>query len=283
MRKRASQNRAAIAIALATALALAGTVAQAFDESKYPNFMGQWRRPKGVDNQWDTSKAVNSQGAPLTPEYQAIFEANLADVAAGGMGTDPTYSCIPDGMPRAMNVIFPMEIIIQPNVTHILIEYLSMLRRIYTDGRDWPADQDPSFMGYSIGKWIDEDGDGRYDVLEVETRNLKDPRSFDASGIPLHADAQTVVKERIFLDKANKNILHDEVTTFDHALTRPWTVLKSYTRVANPIWVESICPEGNPHVRIGNEVYMLSADNELMPAKKDQPPPDLKYFQQSRK
>jgi hypothetical protein len=199
------------------------------------------------------------------------------------VGTDPTYSCIPDGMPRAMNVIFPMEIIIQPKITHILIEYLSMLRRIYTDGRDWPADQDPSFMGYSIGKWIDEDGDGRYDALEVETRDLKGPRSFDASGIPLHADNQTVVKERIYLDKANPNILHDEVTTFDHALTRPWTVLKSYTRVLNPIWVEAICPEGNPHVLIGNEVYMLGADNLLMPAKKDQPPPDLKYFKQSRK
>jgi hypothetical protein len=32
------------------------------------------------------------------------------------------------------------------------------------------------FEGYSIGKWVDEDGDGRYDVLEVETRALKGPR-----------------------------------------------------------------------------------------------------------
>ena len=276
------RSRAWIAVmALAAVLALSSG-AQAFDESRYPDVQGQWRRPNGISNQWDTTKPVTKQEAPLTPEYQAIFEANLADVAAGGMGTDPTYTCIPDGMPRAMNVIFPMEIIIQPKVTHILIEYLSMLRRIYTDGRDWPAEEDPSFMGYSIGKWIDEDGDGRYDVLEVETRNLKGPRAFDASGIPLHADNETVVKERIFLDKANPDILHDEVTTFDHALTRPWVVLKSYTRVRNPIWVESICPEGNPHVRIGQEVYMLSADGELMPAKKGQPPPDLKYFKQPR-
>ena len=43
-------------------------------------------------------------------------------------------------------------------------------------------------MGYSIGKWVDADGDGRYDVLEVETRDLKGPRAFDASGIPLHDD-----------------------------------------------------------------------------------------------
>jgi hypothetical protein len=271
------------AIVLAAALLLANTPCHAFDESKYPDFMGQWRRPASISNQWDTSKPVTKQEAPLTAEYQAIFEANLKDQATGGQGTDPTYTCIPDGMPRAMNVIFPMEIIIQPNVTHIIIEYLSMLRRVYTDGRDWPKDEEPSFMGYSIGKWIDEDGDGHYDVLEVETRDLKGPRAFDASGIPLHADNQTVVKERIYLDSANSNVLHDEVTTFDHALTRPWTVIKNYDRVPDPIWVEAVCAEGNQLVHIGTETYMLSADGLLMPAKKDQPPPDLKYFKQSQK
>jgi hypothetical protein len=270
------------ALAVSAALAIATTCAQAFDETKYPDWSGQWRRPAGMGNQWDTTKPIWEQDAPLTAEYQAIFEANLKDQTEGGQGTDPTYSCIPDGMPRAMNVIFPMEIIIQPKVTHILIEYLSMLRRIYTDGRQWPADADSSFMGYSIGKWIDRDGDGRYDMLEVETRNLKGPRTFDASGIPLHEDNQTIVKERIYLDKANPNVLHDEVTTFDHALTRPWTVTKNYDRVPNPIWVEAICAEGNQHVRIGSEVYMLSADGQLMPAKKNQPAPDLKYFKQTR-
>jgi len=48
--------------------------------------------------------------------------------------------------------------------------------------------------------------------------------------------------------------------------------------VRNPVWVEAICAEGNQHVRIGKENYMLSADGYLMPAKKDQPPPDLRSF-----
>jgi len=59
-------------------------------------------------------------------------------------------------MPRAMNLVLPMEIVITPGTTYILMEYLSMLRRIYTDGRSFPTDEDPSWMGYSIGKWIDE-------------------------------------------------------------------------------------------------------------------------------
>lgn len=270
-------------VAVALAALCAGVVSvQAFDESKYPDWSGEWRL--GPPTKWDPSKPPGrGQEAPLTPEYQAIFEANLADQAAGGQGTDPTYICIPDGMPRAMNVVFPMEIVITPKTSYIMIEYLSMLRRIYTDDRDWPKDQEPAFMGYSIGRWIDEEGTGRYNLLEVETRNMKGPRTFDPSGIPLHKDNQTVVKERIYLDKTNPDILHDEITTIDHALTRSWTVMKNYRRVRKPIWIEAVCMESNPHVRIGKENYMMSADGYLMPAKKDQPPPDLRYFNQARK
>ena len=48
--------------------------------------------------------------------------------------------------------------------------------------------------------------------------------------------------------------------------------------VAHPAWREVICAEGNQHVKIGKEAYFLSADGYLMPTKKDQSPPDLKYF-----
>ena len=260
------------------ALALSVGAAPAFDESKYPDWEGQWRRPPGVNNQWDSSKPRGQEGAPLTPEFQAIFEANLKDQEEGGQGTDPTYQCIPDGMPRAMNVIFPMEIIIKAKTVYIPIEYLQMFRRIYTDGRDFPDDTDTSFMGYSIGTWVDVDGDGRYDELRVETRFLKGPRAFDASGLPLHPDGQTIVYERFYQDKEKPDVLNDEVTTVDHALTRPWTVTKHYNRVRNPIWVEAVCSENNDHLRLGNDTYMRSPEGLLMPAKKGQRPPDLRYF-----
>ncbi len=262
----------------------------AFDDAKYPDWKGQWRRaivPGAVGQPpHDPSKpAGRGQQAPLTPEYQAIFEANLKDQAAGGHGNDVTSVCLPNGMPRAMSAYEPLEILIMPDTTYILIEHIEHNRRIYTDGRDWPANAEPTFTGYSIGKWIDEDGDGRYDVLEVETRNFKGPRVYDASGIPLHADNETIVKERISLDKADRNILHDEITTIDHALTRPWTVTKNYRRDPNPrpLWREYVCAEGNPHLRIGKEDYFVSADGYLMPVRKDQPPPDSRYFNQSRK
>ena len=279
MRYAGSIVTAVLAVMLAV---LALSSAHAFDESRYDDLAGQWRL--GPPAKWDPSKPPGrGQQPPLTPEYQAIFEASLADQAAGGQGNDPTYTCISDGMPRAMNVVFPIEIVVLPKITYIMFEYQGMLRRIYTDGRDWPKDEDASFMGYSIGRWIDENGSGRYNVLEIETRNMKGPRAFEPSGIPLHSDNQTVVHERMYLDKANPDILHDEITTIDHALTRPWTVNKSYQRERNPIWIEAVCNEANPHLRIGKENYMLSADGYLMPAKKNQQPPDLRYFRQSAK
>jgi hypothetical protein len=108
-------------------------------------------------------------------------------------------ACLPPGMPRMMTALFPMEFVFTPAITYILFENV-MPRRIYTDGRPWPNFVEPAFAGYSIGKWIDEDGDGTYDVLEIETRNMKNPRTFEASGLPLHKDAQTVVRERIWLE-----------------------------------------------------------------------------------
>jgi len=279
------------AIAVSGVLCAAAAPARAFDDAKYPDWKGQWSRAPvpGVTGNpsYDPSKPRGrGEQAPLTAEYQAIFEANLVDQAEGGQGTDATFNCLATGMPRTMMSYGPMEIVITPDVTYILIEYIHDNRRVFTDGRDWPTQIEPAFEGYSIGRWTDADGDGRYGALEIETRGpFKGPRAYDASGLPLHADNQTIVKERIYLDKTNRGLLHDEVTTIDHALTRPWTVTQNYRRSPSPqpFWREYVCAENNSHVQVGNETYYLSADGLLMPAKKDQAPPDLRYFGKARR
>ena len=270
-------------IALA-ALAVSTAGAEVFDYSKYPDLKGQWHAIGGP-GRFDMSKPRGpGQQAPLTPEYQAIFEANEQDQAAGGQGTTPTYRCLSPGMPRVTNGYGEMEFVVTAKTTYILVDHILDDRRIFTDGRDWPAGLEPTFLGYSIGRWIDSSGSGRFDALEVETRGFKGPRAFDASGLPLHEDNATIVKERIFIDKADREVAHDEVTVIDNALTHPWTVMKNYRRDPNPRpnWTEEYC-EDNNHVIIGHNDYMLSADGLLMPAKKDQSPPDLRYFNPSRK
>jgi hypothetical protein len=276
-------NRSSIgAIACTAALALALVGAQAHDEAKYPDWSGQWKRPPGAGIQWDqTKRPGRAQQPPLTPEYQAIFEASLADQAQGGQGENTRVTCVTNGMPRVMTVIRPIEFVIMPKLTYIVFESY-MPRRVFTDGRAFPTDEEPSYIGYSIGNWVDDDGDGRYDLLEIETRNFKGPRNFEATGIPLHRDNETIVKERIRLDKSNKDVLLNEITTIDHALTRPWTVTKRYLREeAKVIWNEDNCGEHNNHVVIGKDNYFLSADDYLMPTRKNQSPPDLRYFKPS--
>ena len=270
------------AVALTAALMMAASPAAAFDETKYPDLSGQWRKPPGVGNQWDQTKPLGrAQQPPLTPEYQAVFEASMADQREGGQGNDPPSRCVPFGMPRIMTVVFSMEIIVKPDTTHMLFDH-SLPRRIYTDGRDWPKDIEPSFLGYSIGKWIDGDGDGKYDMLEVETRNFKGPRTYEFSGILLHDDNASVIKERFYLDRANSDLLRIEITSIDHALTRPWTVVKTFQRGRKVLWAEYDCAESNNHVVVGKEYYFLSGDGYLMPTRKDQPPPDPRYFKAAK-
>ena len=277
------------AAALAAALLMTPPAgAQTRDTKQYPDWKGQWRVvnvPTGLgfpSIQYDPRKPGGPrQEAPLTPEYQAIFEANMADQRLGSQRGDPTYNCLSPGMPRVMTA--GIEVVVTPETTYVvaLTAAGTFNRWIYTDGRDFPPNMtdNPQFQGYSIGKWLDEDGDGAYDTLLIETRGLAGPRAFDASGIPLHEDNQTVVMERIYLDKTNKDMLHDEITTIDNALTHPWTVIKDWRRApARQWWSEIACNQNNVHVTIGSEIYFLSGDGHLMPYRKDQPPPDLRYF-----
>jgi hypothetical protein len=76
-------------LAFFAVVGLTVTGAAAFDEAKYPDWSGQWWRPRGVGFQWDQTKPPGlGQKAPLTAQYQAVLEASLADQAAGGQGGD---------------------------------------------------------------------------------------------------------------------------------------------------------------------------------------------------
>src|SRR5262249_25543891 len=213
-----SYQSSSAAFAVAAVLIVTRASEQAADEAKYPNWKGQWitinHRLGGQVIKYDPDKPWGlGQQAPLTPEYRKVLEESMADQAAGGIGNYPTARCLPGGMPRMM-ANPAQEYGVTPDVTYILLG--TEIRRIFTDGRDWPSERYlPTFQGFSIGKWLDRDGDGTYDTLEVESRIFKGPRAFDASGLPLHADNQSVFREWFHLDKDDPNLLHDEITTID--------------------------------------------------------------------
>src|SRR5215472_7975886 len=182
------------AIVLVGALGLTVGSAFAWDDSKYPDFSGQWHSFSGAQLRF----YAPNQKAPLTPEYQAIYDATKS---VGGQGTNNmTYLCYSPGMPRAANGYGEIEFVIAPTTFHILVDHIYDNRRIFTDGRPWPDPIVPTLLGYSIGQWVDADGDGKYDVLEAETRGFRGPRAFDANGLPLHRDNETVIRERFYID-----------------------------------------------------------------------------------
>jgi hypothetical protein len=276
--------RISVAAILLAALAITPIRAQAFDETQYPDWSGQWIRvPDGDVPRYDPSKPLNAQEAPLKPEYRALYEESLRDQEAGGFGLDLNYACFPSAMPRTMAGPSRMEFLFSANVTHILFESMTFApRRIYTDGRAWPKNEEPRFLGTSIGKWLDTDGDGRFDTLEVETRNIRGPKTWDQTGMPLADDSDTIITERLSLDKSNPDVLINEMTTTDNSLTRPWSVVKKYRRERDVLWVDNTCTDGNPYVTIEKQVYFLSGEGKLMPMKPNQPPPDLTYFKERK-
>jgi hypothetical protein len=92
MRKRYS-TAAVIGVA---AVLLTFTGAAAFDEAKYLDWGGQWKRPRGVGTQWDQTRPSGlSQQAPLTPEYQAILETSIKDQATAGRAPTATSPASP--------------------------------------------------------------------------------------------------------------------------------------------------------------------------------------------
>ena len=248
------------AIALTVALLITPAGAHAFDEIKYPDLKGQWVRVGPP--RW----TAGGQKAPLTPEYQKIFEANLADMANGGPGNVPVVVLPAAGMPMMMNIYDPMEIVVTPDITYILISHVNdSYRRIYTDGRDWPTEDDSS---RPMPATRSANGSTRTATASTTcsrsrraTSRVRAPTT--RAALPLHNDNQTIVKERIYLDKADKNILYDEITVIDNALTRPWSITKKcdpQSRTAAGLADRSLRGRQLAWSSIGNDTYFLSAD-----------------------
>jgi hypothetical protein len=171
---------------------------------------------------------------PYNPAYEARYEAVLARTKAG-KAVDPTAGCVPPGMPRIMTTPYPLEFVIQPGRVLVLHEAYSQMRRIHTDGRPHPGELDPSYNGHSIGRW-------EGDVLVVDTVGLRGDTVFDVTGAP-HSDALHVV-ERI--RRLNADMLEDRIVVEDSkAMTKPWTVVRTYSR--RPDWelAEYVCEENN--------------------------------------
>jgi hypothetical protein len=154
---------------------------------------------------------------PLTAwgrtQFNAAKSADQKKQGGGAGAEDPHKFCDPVGMPRADLTKRPIEIVETPDEVFIFYEEDHSWRQIYMDGRALPEGPDPSFLGYSVGKW-------EGDTLVVDTVGLNDKTWLDGAGHP-HSDAMHVV-ERI--RRAGADTLQISLTIEDaKAYSKTWT------------------------------------------------------------
>jgi hypothetical protein len=174
-------------------------------------------------------------GLPYQPWAAALVKQRIAEHSKD----DPHARCLPPNFPRAFAFPHLQKLIQLPGLVVILDEFNASYRQIFTDARPPPYDPQPSWNGYSSGKW-------QGDTLVVETIGFRDDLWLDMKGNPLTNAAK--VTERFL--RPNYGSLQIEVTVNDpKAYTKPWTVTLQQVIKLDTELVDEICLENEQSVR----------------------------------
>jgi hypothetical protein len=162
--------------------------------------------------------------------------------------------CLPPGPKAGIGVGgFPVKIVQTPNLVIVLYEYETIFRQIFTDGRALPEDPNPTWMGYSVGRW---DGD----TLVVTTAGYNDRTTIDLAGHP-HTEALRVTERYHRRDVGHLDV---QVTLDDpKAYTRPWTLPMEFTLIPDGDLIEYVCDNerDKPHlVGTSGEEFRVPAE-----------------------
>ena len=190
-----------------------------------PDLNGIWRVAAPYLN--NIAVDLKPGEVPFQPWAEKLFKSR-ADGSGGR--DDPAARCIP-GMPKLNALPYPFKIVDTPGLMIMLFEGFTTYRQIHTDGRALPQDPNPSWMGYSVGRW---DGD----ALVVDTIGVEESTWLDNAGHPHTADLKITEKFR------RRDVGHMEIEmTFDDpkAYTKPWTVVEKSTLVPDTELLEYVC------------------------------------------
>lgn len=203
-----------------------------------PDLSGTW-----APDIRDQDKQISANPVPWTPAVQKQVDHWNAEEAAG-RPKGLFINCLPLGMPSFMMLTHnSIEFLLSPGRVTILGDSDgNRLRRIYTDGRPMPEDPDPSFHGYSVGRWVDG-------TLAVDTKAIL-PQAYiavsEAVGIPNGGDMS--ISEKIHLIGPDTLAFDLEITA-PHVLARPWQTRRLYHRRRQRSFeiVEGVCRQGDFH------------------------------------
>jgi len=170
-----------------------------------------------------------SEEEPMRPEARALFLQR----AKAFSNESPLSHCLPEGMPLVEMAPAPYKIVQARGLTVMLYERDTTFRQVYTDGRKLPDDPQPSWLGYSVGKW---DGDS----LVVETIGFNDRGWLDARG-HRHSEALRLTERfhRSDFGHMEVQLTIDDPKTY----TRPFTIRLKQRLQADSDLLESFCAE----------------------------------------
>lgn len=179
------------------------------------------------DNHLQFNMMADGPQVPLTPAAEAIYKMRLA-----GEGKDrPAGKCMPHGIPDAMIVPSVFKFIHTPGNTLILYEEFVDFRQIFTDGRALPKDPEPTWFGYSIGRWEN-------DSFVIETLGFNDKSWLDDDGHP-HTEALKTTERFRRPDYGHMTM---EITIDDpKSYVRPWSSTFHFHLVPEVEFIEYFC------------------------------------------
>jgi hypothetical protein len=167
---------------------------------------------------------------PYKPEVAKLVAARHADDSRD----DPHVRCLPDNPPRAWTLPHLTKALHSPKLLALLYEVNAMYRQVFIDGRPFPADMNPTWNGYSVGRW-------EGDTLVVETRGFRDDLWIDTWGSPMSDVAKMTERIR----RPNFGTLQIELTVDDPKnYTKPFTVTLAQDFEPDTDLVDEFCLEG---------------------------------------
>jgi hypothetical protein len=152
---------------------------------------------------------------PLTPWGQARFDAAAPLVgprAVAGKENNPALHCEPEAVPKSLVLPNPFEIVQASGRVFMLFEQYHLWRTIWADGRPLPKDPDPTYLGYSVGRW-------EGDTFIVDTIGFNDKPWVDSYGNPRSDEMRLTERyRRLDHDTLEMQVIMDDPKSY----TKPW-------------------------------------------------------------
>ena len=152
-----------------------------------PLLFGSVSAAPPIEGIWNPAPVEGGSHPP--PEQVSLTPAGRARYEGFSEEVDPTIRCILPGVPLGVYDPYPLEIIQQEHQIVFLYEHFHMVRRIFMDGREPPADWWPSLVGFSVGNWED-------DTLVVRTTHMSPDNLMWHNGMPFSGDEDSYMIER---------------------------------------------------------------------------------------